>query len=119
AIESGGDGPASIEVSAGSVWVANRNSNTVTRLDPQTNQVLASVPVGGMPGWHAVAPDETIFVPNNSDNTVSRIDPESNSVIQTIRVGAGPLVVRPAFGDLWLGHLRGSSVWRFRVARTT
>jgi hypothetical protein len=37
-------------------------------------------------------------------------------VIETIRVGAGPLVMRPAFGDLWLGHLRGTTVWRLRVS---
>jgi YVTN family beta-propeller protein len=96
-----------------SLWVANRTSNTVTRLD---HGVVATIPVGNAPGWPAVASDGTIFVPNNGDNTVSRIDPATNSVIETIRVGAGPLVMRAAFGDLWLAHLRGATVWRFRVS---
>jgi hypothetical protein len=49
------------------------------------------------------------------DNTVSRIDPERNAVIETLRTGPGLIVIRPAFGDLWPTHLRGTSVWRLRV----
>jgi hypothetical protein len=30
-------------------------------------------------------------------------------------VGVGPTVIRPAFGDLWVTHLRGTTVWRLRA----
>ena len=73
------------------------------------------MPVGSTPRWLAAASDGTLFVPNNGDNAVSRIDPGTNTVVDTIRVGPGPIVIRPAFGDLWLTHLRGNTVWRVHV----
>jgi YVTN family beta-propeller protein len=87
----------------------------VTRIYPATNALVATVRVGVAPTWLARAADGTLLVPNNGDNTVSRVDPASNSVIETVRVGPGPVVIRPAFGDLWLTHLRGATVWRFHV----
>jgi YVTN family beta-propeller protein len=87
----------------------------VTRLDPGSGRILASVAVGVNPVWPAVASDGTILVPNNGDQTVSRIDPETNAVVETFATGPGPAVIRPAFGDLWLTHLRGSEVWRIHV----
>jgi virginiamycin B lyase len=75
------------------------------------------VPVGSRPQWLAAASDDTLFVPNNADDTVSRIDPATNTVVETLRVDPGPLVIRKAFGDLWLTNARGGSVWRIRVSR--
>jgi YVTN family beta-propeller protein len=85
------------------------------RSAPPSRRLKATIPVGSAPGRPAVASDGTILVPNNRDNTVSRIDPATNAVIETHRVGAGPIVIRPAFGDLWQKHLRGRTVWRLRV----
>jgi YVTN family beta-propeller protein len=31
------------------VWVADSGDGTVTRIDPRTNRVLATIPVGGRP----------------------------------------------------------------------
>ena len=38
----------------------------------------------------------------------------TDRVVQSIRVGPGPVVLRRAFGDLWLTHLRGA-LWRLRI----
>jgi YVTN family beta-propeller protein len=97
-----------------SLWVTHQSSDTVARLDPESGEVVATVPVGDAPAWLARANDGTVLVPNARDGTLSRIDPTTNDVVQTIRVGAGPVVVRRAFGDLWLTHLRGR-LWRLRV----
>jgi branched-chain amino acid transport system substrate-binding protein len=40
----------SIAVGAGAVWVANRTTGTVSRIDPQTNRVTETVAVGNTPG---------------------------------------------------------------------
>jgi YVTN family beta-propeller protein len=41
-----GDGPVDIAVGAGGVWVANSREGTVSRIDPQSNQVIATIRVG-------------------------------------------------------------------------
>ena len=113
-IETGGEGPGSVEPVGAALWVSQQGSNTVAKLDPETGELLATVPVGTAPVWLADAGDGTLLVPNSRADTVTRIDTETNRAIQTIRVGAGPIVFRRAFGDLWLTHFRGV-VWRLRV----
>jgi YVTN family beta-propeller protein len=99
----------------GDVWVSNRAANTVTRIDPENGEQLAVIQVGTNPTWLGAAEDETLLVPNNGGNTVSRIDPETNEVVATIKVGNRPVVIKRAFGDLWLTHLMDDEVWRLRV----
>ncbi len=41
-----GKRPSGIAIGFGSVWVANRESGTVSRIDPQTNRVVATIRVG-------------------------------------------------------------------------
>ena len=41
-----GDGPVDIAVGAGGVWVANSREGTVSRIDPQSKQVIATIRVG-------------------------------------------------------------------------
>jgi YVTN family beta-propeller protein len=70
------------------VWVSNFGSATITRIDPATNDVIATID-GGF-GPEAVAfNDEFVWVANGRDGTVSKIDPESNTVAETIDTGAG------------------------------
>ena len=47
--------PSGIAVGAGSVWVANSLSGTVSRIDPGTDSVTKTIPVGGAPHSVAVA----------------------------------------------------------------
>jgi len=42
-----GDTPPSITDGEGAVWVANQGDGTVSRIDPATNEVTASVPAEG------------------------------------------------------------------------
>jgi YVTN family beta-propeller protein len=46
-----------IAIGAGSVWVTNDRAGTVTRIDPKTNSIVATIKVGGSPGWVAVTHD--------------------------------------------------------------
>ncbi len=41
-----GDGPVDVAVGAGGVWVANSRDGTVSRIDPQSNRVIATIRVG-------------------------------------------------------------------------
>jgi virginiamycin B lyase len=82
------------EVAAGqgAVWVSVLPDNTVLRVDPGTNSVTATIPVGAQPDGVATSPG-AVWVANHGDPgvsgapSVSRIDPATNSVVATISVG--------------------------------
>jgi virginiamycin B lyase len=113
----GEDAPGSIAGNDRVIWISNRDSHTVSRLDPETNRVVATIPVDGGPVIPAVASDGTVFVPNSQAGSLSRIDPASNSVVETIPMGGNPVIVRSAFGDLWVGAYGGGGrhLWRLRI----
>ena len=50
-----GDGPEDVVVGAGAVWVANRLDGTVSRIDPETNEVVKTIEVGNAPSGLAFA----------------------------------------------------------------
>jgi YVTN family beta-propeller protein len=68
-------------VSAGgpAVWVANFGSHSVSRIDPETLQVMASIDVGQGP-VDVVALPGSVFVANQNDGSVVIIDPVSNTI---------------------------------------
>jgi len=44
-----GDGASAVTVGGGAVWVANALRGTVSRVDPRTNRVSATIEMGGTP----------------------------------------------------------------------
>jgi virginiamycin B lyase len=98
-----GASPQSLAVGGGSLWVANHDARTVTRIDPASGKVMADIPVPSEP--HRVAYGAgAAWVGNWHDNSVSRIDPEINRVVGSpIPIGfhhAGNLVV--GAGGVWV-----------------
>jgi YVTN family beta-propeller protein len=69
------------------VWVSNGPKNTIHRLDPVTNKVVAAVTVGKRPCSGLTAAFGSIWVPNCTDKTLSRVDVKTNEVVATIPVG--------------------------------
>jgi YVTN family beta-propeller protein len=110
-----GNGPRSVAVSPTAVWVSNALDGTVSRVDPATRKVVATIPVGQNPANAAVAGDGTVFVPNVFDGTVSRIDPATNRVVGTIAVGQRPFPAAFAFGDIWIPSYGGRDVYRIHI----
>jgi YVTN family beta-propeller protein len=110
-----GNGPRALAVSPTAVWVSNFSDNTVSRIDPSTRKVVATIPVGKGPDNAAIAGDGTVFVPDVTAGTVSRIDPATNKVVDTIEVGAQPFPIAFAFGDIWVPIYGGRDVDRIHV----
>jgi YVTN family beta-propeller protein len=110
-----GDTPRSVAVTSSAIWVSNNRSNTVSRIDPKTRKVVATIHVGQGPENAAIGIDGTVFVPNVGDDTVSRIDPATNKVIQTIAVGIRPFPAASAFGDIWVPSAGGTEVYRLHI----
>jgi virginiamycin B lyase len=94
-VPTGHDRPSGIVVTATAVWIAN-GDDTVTRLDPVTKEIVATVKVGKRPQQGAEAPDGTIWIPNQTANTISVIDPATNAVTRTVKTGKGRSSSAPA-----------------------
>jgi YVTN family beta-propeller protein len=110
-----GSTPRSVAASSSAIWVSNHLSNTVSRINPKTRKVVATIRVGKQPENAAIADDGTVFVPNLGSNTVSRIDPATNTVVDTIPVGTKPFPAASAFGDIWVPSAGGTDVYRVHI----
>lgn len=96
-------------VTEDAVWVTNGPKNTVHRLDPKSDKVLAAVTVGTRPCSGLAAGFGTIWVPNCGDRTgagksVSRIDMKTNEVVATLPVGPAQSEggVATGAGSFWM-----------------
>ena len=84
--------PVAVAVGHGSVWVANADDATVSRVDPDTMAVARTIGIGGPPVDLAVGPD-ALWVATGSDGTVVRVDPDAEAVVETIDLrGSSDLV---------------------------
>jgi len=96
-----GNGPTSVAVGEGSVWVTNALEGTVSRIDPRTGSELQRIDVGGDPSGIAYG-DGMVWVANSLDGTVSQIDPQTNHEVQAIPVGVTPTAVAFGEGAVWV-----------------
>ena len=109
ALEPGADG---VATGAGFVWVANRDLNTVTRVNAQTRKVEGEpIDVGQEPDSLAEGLG-AMWVTNTSDNTVSRLDLETGAVMGTYPVRARPEGILVAGGAVWVANGADGSVSR-------
>lgn len=85
-----GEAPQSPAIGFGSVWVSNHHSASVTRIDPETNDVIATMKTGKWSGGISFDSD-SVWVMNYDAEFISRIDPETNEVtnLKTPAVGCG------------------------------
>lgn len=112
-VEAGGGRPAFVTATEDTVWTANQNTGSVSRIDSASATVTSTVKTGISPVNLDVLPTTAdVWVPDDRANTVVRIDSTSGTVIETIAVGEGPAVVAPVDGDIWVTNFGEGSVWR-------
>ncbi len=93
----------------GSVWVSRTDpegeGNFLDRIDPTSNKVVASIPVGRNPCHGVAVGFDAVWVPTCIDQRVVRVDPETNEVVRSFEVpldrSDGDRIVA-AFGALWI-----------------
>jgi YVTN family beta-propeller protein len=83
----------------GQVWVAT-NDGSVSRIDPDTNQVTDTIEVGRSPK-QLVLGGGSLWVADARDPVVARVDPDTDNVT-TVRVGGTPLSMAYGEGALWV-----------------
>jgi YVTN family beta-propeller protein len=84
AVENVGIAPSAVAVGEGSVWVANQQGQTVSRVDPATRTLQGTISIGATPTGIAVSPG-AVWTANGLLGSVARIDPGVNAVSATIR----------------------------------
>jgi YVTN family beta-propeller protein len=84
-----GGGPGDLAALGATLWVANEDSGTVSRIDARNLRLLQTIHVGEAPSAFA-ATSAGVWVLDRLDSTVSRIDPVTDAVVETIPAGDSP-----------------------------
>jgi YVTN family beta-propeller protein len=109
-----GADPHGVAFSGRYLWVVNRSDHTISRIDPDTNQVVSTG--GGMTGPCNIAPDPGggVWVTNclARPYEVDRISPESGHVDEHVRVPDVPAGVAFGAGSVWVALLPPSQCGR-------
>ena len=92
--------------SGGSGGISSLPLNAVGVIDPQTNKLVASIPVGKTPVAIAYGLG-SIWVANQDDGTVTRIDAQTHTVQGTIGVGGTPTALSVGNGAVWVTTFEG------------
>jgi virginiamycin B lyase len=92
--------PTGVTVGAGSVWVGDGLDGTVTRIDPATTKVTATIDVGGEIDKLATVGNEVwVFV----DRGIVRIDPATNQRVgPPLLAKEEPYALAVAFDSIWV-----------------
>jgi YVTN family beta-propeller protein len=108
--------PGPITFAAGSVWVANQDDGTISRVDPATLAAVRTLSVSDPPTGIA-AVDGGVWVAQSSPTAtfvqVTRIDPQFDQVGPTVRVGNvvpnTPAAIAGAAGAVWVAPDSGEA----------
>ena len=105
--------PDRISTDGRSLWVSAQD--TVVRVDPQTNRVVAHFDLAGTFAQGTAARDGAIWIPNKERNTITRFDPRTNRVAAVLRAGPGAIAATAGFGTVWVTSYVGADIRRYRV----
>ena len=104
-------GELNVVAGAGSIWVASDQKGVVSRVDPATNTVIATIPVSQ--GTHYLAFGfGSIWAVSSEAGTIQRIDPETNTVIKTTTLGKLPAFLVAGEGAVWVQEQGDGTVAR-------
>lgn len=75
---------------------------TVSRVDPNSERVVASITVGPRGGGDLTAGFGSIWAIDRAAGTVTRIDPQTNTVTATIATGTAPSALTTGATGIWV-----------------
>jgi YVTN family beta-propeller protein len=111
-----GTRPGAITYGSGSLWVANQDDKTVSRVDPQTLRTLPPISVGDPPTGLAASADRVWVAtsdlnPSSTTVSVGRIDPLFNYLVPVVRPAnvfqGGPEAVAVEGNQVWAAPSAG------------
>jgi len=101
--------PSGIVAADGAVWVILHRKDTLVRIDPATNSVVAKIPLGG-PGLSPICSlclgqmvfaDGSLWIPLHDANAIARIDPQTNQMTK-IDLGFSAADVAAGLDSIWV-----------------
>jgi YVTN family beta-propeller protein len=126
----GGESPGPIGVNKDGLWVLNLNTQTLSRVDPRTRELLSTQGIGGIPSNMAAAGDDVWILDSCNSNTnpaLRRYEHGSPLNIEEIALppasGAGEVVQKVGCGlaaspaSAWAGLTAPTSVVQVAVDR--
>lgn len=101
----------SIAVSDTAVWVHNFTAGTLLRVDPTTNRVMATIPIGAGSG-HVALEAGFVWVLSREDSIVWKIDPHTNKVVAKIALPPPNAYLAVSPGAIWVASVANATVTR-------
>jgi len=107
--------PAGVAFDGADIWVANANSNNVTKLQASTGTVLGTYSVGSSPGEIAFD-GANIWVVNTGSNNVTKLAAATGAVLGTFNVGTFPIGVAFDGANVWVTNYSSNTVTKLLAA---
>jgi DNA-binding beta-propeller fold protein YncE len=109
-------GELNVVAGAGSIWVASDNTTgAVSRIDPATNAVIATVKVD--PGtWYLAFGQGYLWAVSSDAQSIQRIDPATNAVTKRTALGKQPGFLAAGEGAVWIQEQGDGTVARIDPA---
>ena len=87
-----------------SVWISNKPKNNLSRLDPETNRVIATIPAGKAPCAGLALGFGSLWVPNCGDGSVWRFDAQTGKIVAKIPSGVADSegTISAGEGSVWM-----------------
>lgn len=99
------------------VWVTNSDiaKPVLYRIDPATNQIVATIGLNSLSKGMAVA-GSSIWLSDYGGDKVVRVDAVTNKIVATVKVGKAPGAVTVGHGSIWVANSNEGSVSRIDPA---
>src|ERR1700733_915171 len=93
-----------VAISPDSLWFSHQPDNVLNRVDPKTNKIVASIPVGKTPCAGMVYAFDSMWLPHCGEKFVYRVDVKTNKVVAKVPVGPAASEVGIAATDdsVWI-----------------
>ena len=87
-----------------SIWISNSAANSISRIDPKTNQVAAVVAAGNKPCAGLANAFGSVWTPVCGDKKLSRLDPKTGRMTASIpmEIPDSEGMLAAAFGSIWI-----------------
>ncbi len=105
------DSEGCIAVGDDSIWMATSAGGVISRIDPKSNSVEASISVPSG-SFCPVFAANFLWVTSTEHNSLSKIDPATNHVVATISIGKNPRFATAGAGSIWTLNQGDGSISR-------
>lgn len=104
-------GETNVVAGAGSIWVPSDAEGKIARIDPETNEVIATVDVAPQTFFLAYGLD-ALWAVSSDGRSIERIDPATNKVTGTAELGKQPGFLAAGEGAVWVQEQGDGTVAR-------